>query len=332
MEEDYYILQSGTLTRCENTVYFENESTKRDIPINKIRAIYAMGPLSLSSGVIHLFAKEKVLIHFFDYYGHYDGSFVPKESMPAGQVKIEQVKVYLDREQRLSLALEFVRGGAKNILKNLVYYNNEGYEAIKNVILFIEKMVELLDNTEFSDTTEIMNIEGRIRETYYNALDAILPEEFRIGKRERQPPGNRGNALISFGNSLLYSTILSEIYHTHLDPTISYLHAPGERRFSLCLDVSEIFKPIIVDRVILKVVNKNMITDRDFVEEMGGLLLNEKGKRTFIKEWDEKLATTIYHRNLDRRVSFRQLIRLELYKLEKHFVEGELYKPLIMWW
>ena len=179
---------------------------------------------------------------------------------------------------------------------------------------------------------EVMNIEGRIRNIYYTALDEIFPENYRIIKRSRMPPANRMNTLISFGNSLMYTTTLSEIYNTQLNPTISFLHEPFERRFSLALDVSEIFKPIIIDRIILKLVNKNMLDDACFRGEIGDMLLSEKGKKLFLTEYNEKLSTTIKHRGLEQNVSFKRLIRLELYKLVKHCLGEKDYKPLIMWW
>jgi len=179
---------------------------------------------------------------------------------------------------------------------------------------------------------EIMNVEGRIRNIYYSAIDEIVPEEYCIIKRTRMPPENKMNTLISYGNSILYGTILTEIYNTQANPTISFLHEPFARRFSLSMDISEIFKPIIVDRIIFKLVNKNMLDDSCFRGELGNMLLSEKGSRIFIKEYNDKLDTTIKHKGVNRNVSYRTLIRMEVYKLIKHFLGTEEYKPLVMWW
>jgi CRISPR-associated endonuclease Cas1 len=125
------------------------------------------------------------------------------------------------------------------------------------------------------DTMELMALEGRIRESYYQSFNVILnlPEPFQ--RRERRPPTNPINALISFGNSLLYATTLSEIYRTQLNPTVSFLHEPSARRYSLSLDLSEIFKPIIVDRTIFKVVNERMIQMDDFDRDLNYCYLKE---------------------------------------------------------
>ncbi|MDV0447845.1 CRISPR-associated endonuclease Cas1 [Methanosarcinaceae archaeon Ag5] len=337
MKTDYYITNDGTLKRHENTVYFENtnpetgEVNKRAIPINKIYCIHAYGRLTLSSGVIDYLAKHGVPIHYYNYYGFYEGSFYPRETLVSGDVTVCQASHYLDQTKRLILAKKFVEGGSKNILRNLKYYSKE--DMIPVLSPFIENIEKELDRLPDTNTIpEIMNVEGRIRNLYYNAFDEIVPEEYQIVKRTRMPPENKMNTLISFGNSVLYSTILSEIYNTQANPTISFLHEPFVRRFSLSLDVSEIFKPIIVDRIIFKLVNKNMLDDSCFSGNLGNMLLSEKGKKIFLKEYDEKLDTTIMHRNLKRKVSYKNLIRYEIYKLIKHFIEAKEYNPLVMWW
>lgn len=126
--------------------------------------------------------------------------------------------------------------------------------------------------------------------------------------------------------------ILSEIYKTHLDPRIGYLHATNFRRFTLNLDIAEIFKPIIVDRLIFTLVGKKMLTKRDFEKDMGGISLKEKGRKLFVQEFDKRLKSTIAHRGLGRNVSYQRLIRLEAYKLQKHFMQEEKYEPFISRW
>lgn len=333
MRTDYYIMQDGILKRKENTVYFINKDERRVLPINKIYSIYAYGKLSFSSGVVSYLAKNGIPIHFFNYYGFYEGSMYPRETLISGDLVIDQAAHYLDTDKRMLLAGMFIEGACGNILKNLRYYSRsqEGIqESIDAYVNSIESEITRLPDT--GTIPEMMNVEGRIRNIYYSALDEIFPEEYRIVTRTRRPPGNKMNTLISFGNSLMYTTVLSEIYNTQLNPTISYLHEPFERRFSLSLDVSEIFKPIIVDRIILKLVNKNMLDDNCFKGEIGDMLLSEKGKKIFLQEYNDKLSTTIKHKGLKRNVSYKRLIRLELYKLSKHLLGDEEYRPLVMWW
>lgn len=322
MKQNYYILSNGILKRKQNTVYFINKDEKRILPVEKIYTIYAYGKITFSSGVISYLAKYGIPIHFFNRYGGYEGSFYPKEGLISGEVLVRQVEHYLNKSKRLLLARKFVEGACKNIFRNLANYNIE--------ITFGENLLKEIWNT--SSIQELMNVEGRVRNWYYTEIDNIVPEKFRIGLRTRRPPTNMMNCLISFGNQLLYSTIITEIYNTQLHPTVSYLHEPFERRFSLALDISEIFKPIIVDRLVLKLVNKKMIDESHFRKELNGVLLNEKGKRLFLKEYETKLKSTIKHKQLRRNVSYQRLIRLELYKLIKHLIGMEEYKPFVIWW
>ena len=119
---------------------------------------------------------------------------------------------------------------------------------------------------------------------------------------------------------------------THLDPRIGFLHTANFRRFSLNLDVAEIFKPILSDRVIFSLVNKGMLKEKHFLRELGGLYLNDEGRKIFIEEMEKKLNSTIRHRKLKRNVSYRTLIRMEIYKIEKHLLGEEEYEPFVARW
>lgn len=320
-KKNYYILSEGILKRKENTIYFVNEKGKKPIPINKVYSIYAYGQITFSSQVMSLLSKNGVPIHFFNYYGFYSGSYYPRETLLSGDLLVKQVDYYLNIQKRLELAKLFVEGAANNILKVLAYYKIENN---------IKETLSELNST--NKITEIMNIEGRIRLEYYSKFDEILPDDFKMEGRSRQPPKNMINSLISFGNSMMYSTVLTELYNTQLNPTISYLHEPSERRFSLSLDLSEIFKPIFVDRLIFYMVNKRMLSKKDFNEDLNCCLLNDKGRNKFIKEYNKRLEKTIKHKKLKKNVSYQRLIRLEAYKLKKHILGIEKYDPFVSWW
>ena len=320
-KKNYYILSEGILKRKENTIYFVNEKGKKPIPINKVYSIYAYGQITFSSQVMSLLSKNGVPIHFFNYYGFYSGSYYPRETLLSGDLLVKQADYYLNIQKRLELAKLFVEGAANNILKVLAYYKIENN---------IKETLSELNST--NKITEIMNIEGRIRSEYYSKFDEILPDDFKMEGRSRQPPKNMINSLISFGNSMMYSTVLTELYNTQLNPTISYLHEPSERRFSLSLDLSEIFKPIFVDRLIFYMVNKRMLSKKDFNEDLNCCLLNDKGRNKFIKEYNKRLEKTIKHKKLKKNVSYQRLIRLEVYKLKKHILGIEKYDPFVSWW
>ena len=322
MGKTYYLFSSGELKRQGNTLLIVNTSGKKYIPIKEVELINIFGEITINSKLLSFLSQKGILLNFYDYYGNYVGSFYPREHLLAGDILIKQVDHYLDTKKRMYIARQFVIGALKNIHQNLKYYkiNIDAEEIIREI--------------ESSDSiNRLMSIEGNFRKKYYSLLDEfVFREPFIIEKRTRQPPKNYMNALISFGNSLLYGITLKEIYHTQLNPSISYLHEPFYRRYSLALDIAEIFKPIIVDRIIFKLVNKQMLKEDHFVENMNGLLLDEKGKKIFIREFDEKMKSTIFHKKLKKHVSYQQLIRIEAYKLIKHLIGMEKYAPFVMWW
>ena len=212
----------------------------------------------------------------------------------------------------------------------LNYYNKRN----KDVQAPLDKITDLLERIEDNMSVEaLMAIEGNIREAYYSAFNTIIDkDEFVFKGRNRRPPRDRINALISFGNTIAYTACLSEIYKTHLDPRIAYLHTTNFRRFSLNLDIAEIFKPILVDRIIFYLLARKMLRANHFEAKAGGILLNDTGRQVFITEWENRLRTTIKHRQIGRQVSYRRLIRLELYKLEKHLMGEKEYVPYVSRW
>lgn len=373
MKRPYYIMTSGRLRRKQNTVYFEPVSAERDeqgndvpitvdpaieeellagfteqsekdpdtgrvlrkpIPVEDIEAFYCFGELDFNTRFFNFLAQHKIPLHLFNYYGHYAGSFIPREHLPSGFTIIEQVRSYLDPQRRLAIARELIDATSYNIVKNLQYFANpsrgERQIDFSVAIKAIETLRASISGTQ--STSELMGIEGNIRDHYYACWGQIVGQEFSLEQRVKHPPDNAINALISFANSLVYTTVLGEIYHTHLHPTVSYLHAPGTRRFSLALDLAEIFKPILADKMIFKLLNTKQLQLKHFRQALNFCYLEESGRKIILQDYDERLKTTIKHRSLGRSVSYRHLIRLEGYKLVNHLMSGEPYKAFRAWW
>jgi CRISPR-associated protein Cas1 len=330
MRKTIYIFSDGELKRKENTLYFEAEKGRKYIPVENTSELMIFGEVTVNKRFLEFLTQSEIIMHFFNRYGYYVGSFYPREHLNSGYMVLKQAEHYLDFNKRIDLAKRFVNGAISNIIKVLSYYFNRG----KSLDYYIDKIHSITEAlNQCNATEELMAIEGNVREQYYKAFDIILDNKhFVFQERTKRPPKNRLNAMISFGNSILYTVVLSEVYQTHLDPRIGFLHATNFRRFTLNLDIAEIFKPIIVDRIIFTLINKGIIKAKHFEERLGGIVLNEKGKELFVREFDERLKTTIKHRGLGRNVSYRRLIRLELYKLEKHLIGEEKYKPFVARW
>lgn len=325
MGKRLYVFSSGRLRRHQNTLVLQNDEGKKFFPVEQIEEIHIFGEVDLNKRLLSFLSQKKIPMHFYNRFGYYIGTYYPREHYNSGFMLLKQAEHYLNYEKRVNLAKRFVRGALQNLLQVLKYYQNRGLKtALAPISVVIEGHMTRLEN--LVSVEQLMQAEGQAREAYYRAFDVILQDEaFSFEGRSRRPPANRLNALISFGNSLLYTATLSEIYKTHLDPRIGFLHATNFRRFSLNLDVAEIFKPILVDRMILSLIQKRQIKTEDFERQFGGLYLKERGRRKFLQEWEKRLSTTIHHRGLKRNVSYRTLIRLELYKLEKHLIGEREY-------
>ena len=287
----------------------------RTVPVEDIDALWVFREMDLNARVLVFLSQHKVPVHFFNYYGFYAGSFYPREYLQAGYLVVRQVRHYSNRRLRLAIAREFIGAALHNIMRNLRYYANRGVDVqteTENV------QAEMLRLETVKNIDELMGCEGRARGAYYQAFSRILHSDVEFTRRVRRPPDNIVNALISFTNGLVYATALSQIYRTQLDPTVSFLHEPGARRFSLALDLAEVFKPILADRLIFKLLNNRQLGDRDFAQDLNCCYLKDSGRKTVLKEWDTRLQTTIEHRRLRRKVSYERLIRLECYKLVKH--------------
>lgn len=334
MKKSYYLFNPGRLSRKDNTLKFipidedGNEGTPKYIPVETVDNLFAFGSLDANSAMFNFLGKEHISVHFFDYYEHYTGSFMPKDYLLAGKMLIAQANAYGNIKKRMAIAIKLIEAAAFNMVKNLRYYNNREKDT-SGPIERIESLAFQLSNT--TDIQTLMGIEGNIRMSYYDAFDVII-NDFSMGNRTKQPPSNEVNAMVSFVNSLCYTLCLDMIYHTQLNPTISFLHQPGERRYSLALDLAEVFKPILADRLIFSLLNKKQIQPSDFDNRLNSCLLKESGRKTVVKAWDEKLNETIKHRSLGRNVSYKHLVKLECYKLSKHILGIEDYKPFKAWW
>ena len=166
-----------------------------------------------------------------------------------------------------------MRGIGINIYEILYHYYKHGKSEVKETVDWIRK--EFYADVENADNIKVLlAVEGELWLRFYSSFKYFLPKDFTMNKRVKRPPDNPINALISFGNSLLYAKTVAIIYETHLDQRISFLHEPTETRFSLSLDISEIFKPVIVFRTIFDLVNNRKIqVEKHFNRKLNYCLL-----------------------------------------------------------
>jgi len=323
--ETRYIFSKGDLLQKDFSIKFSTDDSNIYLPIKDTKEIYCFNEITLSTKLLNMFAKAGIIIHFFDYYGNYIGTFYPKDYLFSGKLIISQSQAYFNR--RMDIAKAIVKGIAYNIHFVLYHYYRHGKEELKPFLDWVKNDTCTLIE-KCSDIKRLLSIEGKIWAQFYSTFKYILPEDFRMCKRVKRPPDNPINALISFSNSLLYTKTINQLYHTHLNQTISYLHEPSESRFSLSLDLSEVFKPIITFRTIFDCVNNRKLTvEKHFDKKFNYALLNEDGRKIFINEFENRLNQTFQHPILKRKVTYKQTIRLDAYKLIKFILEDKEFIP-----
>lgn len=320
-----YISSMGELTRKDNSLCFRKDGKNVYIPIENTKEIYCLNEISINTKLLDFLSRNNVILHVFNYYGGYSGTFYPKDKYNSGKLVVKQVKKF--EEDRLIIAKSIVKGIGINISEVLYHYYKHDKKEVKWIIDWIKKeFMERVDKAK--EINALMSVEGEVWMNFYSSFKYFLPEDFIMNKRVKRPPDNPINALISFGNTLLYTKTISTIYRTHLDQRISFLHEPSEGRFSLSLDISEVFKPIIVYKTIFDLVNKKQLqVSKHFDKKMNYCLLNDEGRKIFIEAFEKRLETVFNHPKLKRKVSYKTAMKLDCYKLIKSIMENKEFKP-----
>lgn len=357
MPHDHYLFSNGRLRRRQNTLWFEKAtpdrtpgddpddtgapsgtlvSEKTVLPVEAVDALHLFGEVDLNSKLVVFLAQNRIPVHVYDYYGNYSATLYPREYLLSGRLTVAQAEHYLHPRKRLALARTFVAASLFNIRRTLLYFEKrvDGAAEVRAALATVER--EAARVPDEPAIPELMAAEGRARDAYYRAWPAVLgpaAAKFPYDGRTRQPPSNALNAAISFGNALCYAACLKALYRTALDPTISFLHEPGDRRYSLALDLAEVFKPLLVDRAIFRLIKTGQLQPGHFEPRLGGVYLTDIGRRRFVEAWDERLRRTVRHRGLGRHVSYERLIRLDAYRLVRHLTDpADEYEGFRAWW
>lgn len=320
-----YITSMGELTRKDNSLCFRKDNKNVYIPVENTKEIFCLSEVTINSKLLDFISQNKIVIHFFNYYGGYSGTFYPKEHYNSGKLLVKQVETY--NTKRLKVAKAFVEGIGKNIHEVLYHYYKHNKKEVKETLDWIKK--DMKGKLEQANSIkQLLQVEGEIWQRFYSEFQYILPEDFIMNKRVKRPPDNPINALISFGNTLLYGKTITAIYNTHLDQRISFLHELAERRFSLSLDISETFKPIIVFKTIFDLVNNRRLqVEKHFDKKVNYCLLNDEGRKIFITAFEERLESVFLHSKLKRKMTYRTAIKLDCYKLIKFILEDKEFNP-----
>ena len=320
-----YIMSMGELTRKDNSLCFRKDGKNVYIPVENTKEIFCFNEVSINSKLLDFLSQNNIIIHFYNYYGGYSGTYYPRDHYLSGKLLVKQVLKY--ENDRMSVARAIVKGIGLNIYEVLYHYYKHGKKEVKETTDWIKSdFIRLVEQSR--DVKELMAYEGEVWMRFYADFKYFLPEDFVMNKRVKRPLDNPINALVSFGNTLLYTKTISAIYQTHLDQRISFLHEPSEGRFSLSLDLSEVFKPVIVFKTIFDLVNNHRLqVEKHFEKNVNYCILNEEGRKIFVKAFEERMESVFEHSRLKRKVTYRTALKLDCYKLIKNILEDKEFVP-----
>lgn len=318
------ILSDGILRRRDFSILFDTDVKDTIIPPVSTDILNVYSNIVFDSGFFGIASQNGITVNMFDNNGSYIGRFEPASPLKSPSVIHQQLMEYYEQKSRLYLAKEFLLASIHNCVLNIRYYNKhmqcEKYIKALEYIDSIKRKIKVENNID-----DILILEAGVRKTYYECYDLFSKrEEFRFEKRTRKPPQNKLNALLSFGNVVLYNYIASQIRKTSLDVRVGYLHATTGRELTLNLDIAEIFKPLLVDRTIFSLINKGSLSGKHFsADENGAVYLTREGKNIFLNGFYKKLETKITVKN--ENLSYKQVIDEEIRKLVRHFKNKDKY-------
>lgn len=326
VNREYHIINSGVLNKKDYAMLFENEELKHHIPVEATEQLNVYNEITLTSAVIRTLDYEGIRLGIYDKYGDLLGYFIPESYNQDAKVLLAQAKEYNDDKRRLRVAKAMEMAAMHNIRANVRYFEkHKSCSEIKEIEQILTDAIVKMNQCK--SVEELLLEEARCRQKYYQGFNLFLKNDYFVfEKRTRRPPMDPINALISFGNTLLYNRIQQIIWKTSLDTRIGIFHSANNRHCSLNLDFADLFKPIIVDRVIFTLINKGQIGENDFTtHDNGTVYLNEKGKRLFIESFNNKMASKLNIKG--KSMTYHQLIESELRTYLHHILTEEKYKP-----
>lgn len=329
MKKRIYLFKSGTLKCQDGSLVYITKDGKDYIPIMQAEIIYVFGNCTLNKSTLQLLSDYKIKVYFFSYYGRFLGSYVPQKSS-IGKVEIEQLKIIESEERNFPFQKEIILSSVYNMNSVLKYYQKKRHISFSQIIE-LEKLIFSIKNLEIADSKKLLIYEARSKQLYYDAFNyIILNKDFYFCRRSTYPPQDELNAIMSYGYAILYGIVETAIYTSNLQPNLGFIHRITKPNNSLKYDVADIFKPVLVDRLIFRMINKGQLKKEMFEVKDNGIYLSHQGSILFIEEFETLLKTTILVKN--KKMSYRSIINREMYNIEKSIMNNTKYKGYRMEW
>lgn len=321
-----YLTEQGSKLRKEGRrLVVEKEGEKfLDVPIFKIDSVLIFGNVQISTQALRLFLENGVETAFLNLSGQLKGKLSPLKAKNV-YLRMGQYRLAQDEEFKVRLARKIVAtkmGNCMSILRKHKY--NHPHPQFDASITKLKKYLTILSRKTKANT--ILGIEGCSAVEYFTALSIVFRKGLQFSGRNRRPPRDPVNALLSYGYVLVGNRILSLLEAVGFDPYIGFLHQIDYGRPSLALDILEEFRGPIVDRLVINLANKGILKDEDFEKrEDNGVYLRRDGQKTFFREFEKWMGNKI---KVGRgEISFNEAIKRQIHRLSNTIKTGCSYEP-----
>jgi CRISPR-associated protein Cas1 len=292
---------------------------KKSVPAQTVEQVVLMGNPQVTGDALVYALELGMPVHYLSEFGKYLGSALPGYSRN-GPLRLAQYALYHDTSRRLELVKAIVSAKIQN--QYTVLYRSK---MMDNPLKSHKKLVG-----EQTTLDQVRGVEGLAAKDYFACWDALLKEPWSFPRRNRRPPTDPVNSLLSFAYGLLRVQVTAAVHLAGLDPYIGYLHEVHHGQPSMVLDLMEESRPLVADRLVLSVLNNRELQLGDFTESLGAYRLSESGRKTFLQAFERKMNEEFKHPVFEYRCTYRRAIELQARLLSRHLQEGVPYKPLVL--
>jgi CRISPR-associated protein Cas1 len=282
-----------------------------------------MGNVQVSSQAMRELFSRDIPVSWMSFGGWFVGM-----SCGIGHGNIDLRRAQFRKADDLNICLDLSKRFVRNKVLNCRTLLRRNHDEVPKTVL--DELATIGDSVnKAKDLASLLGMEGNAARIYFNAFPGMLrPEEseamdFDFSKRTRRPPKDPVNALLSFAYSLLAKDIAVAVRLVGLDPFLGYYHQPRFGRPALALDLMEEFRPIIGDSVVISVVNKALITAKDFDRSSFGVALKPDARKRFLQAYEKRMQEEITHPVFKYKISYRRVLGVQV-RLFARYLLGEL--------
>jgi CRISPR-associated protein Cas1 len=303
------------------------------VPVRQVAQVVLHSFSQMSTQALYLYADQNIGVHLVSGGGRYLGSFDTRQG--SIQRRIRQYEALSQTDFCVQLARQLVTCRGKGQRKLLMRGQRNLFKKSPDLTQTISQMKALLKQVpRATRLASLLGVEGNLAALYFAALPHVIspnvPSELHFSGRNRRPPKDRFNALLSFGYALLLKDVMNAIIAVGLEPALGFYHQPRSQAPPLALDLMEIFRVPLVDMAVLASVNRAQWHRQEDFEVRGQQVwLSDAGRRKFVEVYERRKADCWKHPVTGYSLTYRRLIELEVRLLEKEWSgEGGLFAQL----